>query len=152
MTKRRFGHRLVETHSPEETLILGRSLASELQPGDILVLEGPLGSGKTVLVRGIVEGLGGDPGLVGSPTFGLAHEYPYRDRLRVVHVDCYRIDGPADLESIGWESFAGHDDAITIVEWGSKISRILDVDTLAIDAGHLGETSRIFEIGIEANA
>ncbi|MDG2094130.1 MAG: tRNA (adenosine(37)-N6)-threonylcarbamoyltransferase complex ATPase subunit type 1 TsaE, partial [Phycisphaerales bacterium] len=79
----------------------------------------------------------------------LAHEYPVHERLKVVHVDCYRINGPSDLDSIGWESFAGHEDAITIVEWGSRISDVLGGDTLVIDAGHTGDTSRIFEIGAQ---
>ncbi len=145
MSPSRWRHRIIETGSPDETVVLGESLSSELRPGDVLVLEGPLGSGKTVLVRGIVTGLGGDPKLVGSPTFGLAHEYPIHDQLRVVHVDCYRINGPSDLDSIGWESFAGADDAITIVEWGSRIKESLADDVLVIDAGHLSETDRAFE-------
>ena len=149
MNDGRWTNRLVETSSPEETIDLGGSLAGELRAGDVLVLEGPLGSGKTVLVRGIVAGLGGDSRLVGSPTFGLAHEYPVHERLKVVHVDCYRINGPSDLDSIGWESFAGQEDAITIVEWGSRISDVLGGDTLVIDAGHTGDTSRIFEIGAQ---
>ncbi|MDG2094000.1 MAG: tRNA (adenosine(37)-N6)-threonylcarbamoyltransferase complex ATPase subunit type 1 TsaE, partial [Phycisphaerales bacterium] len=63
MNDGRWTNRLVETSSPEETIDLGGSLAGELRAGDVLVLEGPLGSGKTVLVRGIVAGLGGDSGL-----------------------------------------------------------------------------------------
>lgn len=147
MSETRWRHRLFETGSPDETIGLGSALSRELRGGDVLVLEGPLGSGKTVLVRGIVAGLGGDESLVGSPTFGLAHEYPIHENLRVVHVDCYRIDGQSDLESIGWESFAGMDDAITIVEWGSRIDESLSHDVLTVDAGHLGDNARVFELG-----
>ncbi|MBG84875.1 MAG: tRNA (adenosine(37)-N6)-threonylcarbamoyltransferase complex ATPase subunit type 1 TsaE [Phycisphaerae bacterium] len=147
MTEARWQHRVVETASPDETIELGESLSGELQAGDVLVLEGPLGSGKTVLVRGIVAGLGGDARLVGSPTFGLAHEYEIRGNLRVVHVDCYRINGPADLDSIGWDSFAGVGDAITIVEWGSRVDDALDGEVLTVDAGHLGDSDRVFELG-----
>ena len=147
MSEARWKHRLIETASPDETIDLGASLSSELRAGDVLVLEGPLGSGKTVLVRGIVAGLGGDETLVGSPTFGLAHEYPIHEDLKVVHVDCYRISGQSDLDSIGWESFAGTDDAITIVEWGSRIDDALGHDVLTVDAGHLGDNDRVFELG-----
>lgn len=145
MSQSRWAHRLVESGSVDQTLQLGEWLSAHLRPGDVIVLEGPLGSGKTVLVRGIVAGLGGDQSLVGSPTFGLAHEYPIGSGRRLVHVDCYRISSRDDLESIGWDSFAGAKDTITVVEWGSRISEALPEGSLLIDTGHLDEHSRVFE-------
>ncbi len=138
--------RIVRTHSVEETLRLGASLASGLGGGAVLAINGPLGSGKTVLVRGLIRGLGGEESLVGSPTFGIAHEYPISPSLRMMHVDCYRLSGSEDLLSIGWEDFAGSPDAITVLEWADRISESLPKDCIRIDAGHVGEQSREFEI------
>ncbi|MDG2424504.1 MAG: tRNA (adenosine(37)-N6)-threonylcarbamoyltransferase complex ATPase subunit type 1 TsaE [Phycisphaerales bacterium] len=145
MTDQSGDGRVVETMSPEETLELGAGLASGLSGGEMIAIDGPLGSGKTVLVRGLVKGLGGDGSLVGSPTFGLAHEYPIRNSLRLVHVDCYRLSGPADLESIGWDDFAGASDAITVIEWSARIESVLPSDRMQIAVGHTGDMSRIFE-------
>ncbi|MCH2134757.1 MAG: tRNA (adenosine(37)-N6)-threonylcarbamoyltransferase complex ATPase subunit type 1 TsaE [Phycisphaerales bacterium] len=146
MSETHAGNRVVVTHSPEETLQLGALLAADLPLGLVVAIDGPLGSGKTVLVRGMVSGLGGDDALVGSPTFGLAHEYPIGREARLVHVDCYRIGGESDLESIGWSGFAGAPDTITVVEWAGRIASSLPAECLWIRAGHCGETCREYEI------
>ncbi|BCW97625.1 MAG: hypothetical protein KatS3mg024_0452 [Armatimonadota bacterium] len=78
------------TRSPDETESFGRELASRLQPGDVVLLEGGLGAGKTVVVRGIVRGLDSTDH-VSSPTFVLVHEY--RGRFPVAHADLYRLSG-----------------------------------------------------------
>ena len=137
---------IVRTESVDETIRFGERLSKSLKGGDVLAIDGPLGSGKTVLVRGIFRGLGGNESLVGSPTFGIAHEYPVDHRLRLVHVDCYRLSGEEDLASIGWEDFAGSPDAITIIEWADRVSNAVPVGSIYIDAGHVGETCREFEI------
>ena len=137
---------VIVTESVAETLQFGERLASSLSAGEVIAIDGPLGSGKTVLVRGVVKGLGGDPSLVGSPTFGIAHEYPIDGVLRLVHVDCYRLSGPEDLESIGWEAFAGVDDAITIIEWADRIRDVIPSGSMHIAAGHRGDCCREYEI------
>jgi|YNPMSStandDraft_1061717.scaffolds.fasta_scaffold79218_2 tRNA threonylcarbamoyladenosine biosynthesis protein TsaE len=104
------------TRSPVETEEFGRELAGRLQPGDVVLLEGPLGSGKTVLVRGIVRGLGsGDH--VSSPTFVLVHEY--RGRCRVAHADLFRLSGPSDLEDLGLEEYLDGS-FVVLVEWPER--------------------------------
>ncbi|MBI4160816.1 MAG: tRNA (adenosine(37)-N6)-threonylcarbamoyltransferase complex ATPase subunit type 1 TsaE, partial [Acidobacteria bacterium] len=91
----------VETGSEEETRRFGASFAGRLGAGDIVLLRGPLGTGKTVLARGICAGLGVDPREVRSPSFTLVNEY--RGRLPVYHVDLYRVERPADLDELGLE-------------------------------------------------
>ena len=137
---------VVVTHSPVETIQLGRSIGVSLKGGSIVAIDGPLGSGKTVLVRGMVEALGGNTGLVGSPTFGLVHEYPINDDRRLIHMDCYRMGGQEDLESIGWFGFAGAEDSLTVVEWADRIAEALPENTIRILAGHQAQDSRVFEI------
>ena len=89
--------REVITHSAEETIALGRSLAPILVPPKIVLLRGDLGAGKTTLTKGIVEGLGAaSPDEVSSPTFTLIHEYS----TRVYHVDLYRLDTEAEVATL----------------------------------------------------
>jgi tRNA threonylcarbamoyladenosine biosynthesis protein TsaE len=102
---------------------LGRSLGAILQPGDAILLEGPLGAGKTTLVRAIAAGLGIDPAMVSSPTFVVMNQYPVAaSETELVHVDAFRLSGPDDLETIGWDriadpAFAG----ILAVEWPERL-------------------------------
>jgi len=111
--------RQIVTHSPEETMALGRELAAELQPPCLVLLKGDLGSGKTTLAKGIVAGLGAaKEEEVTSPTFTLVHEYG-GDR-KVFHVDLYRIEDSRDLATLGLEELWS-EDAIVIVEWGEKL-------------------------------
>src|SRR5262245_47994123 len=85
--------------SEAETLLLGGALGSLLRGGDVVLLDGPLGAGKTTLVRAVAAGMGLDTGAVASPTFVVVHEYG--DRL--VHVDAYRLGSAEDLDSLGWD-------------------------------------------------
>src|SRR6202521_1384127 len=89
------------SHSPEETIVFGRSLAAELSPPLIVLLRGDLGAGKTTLVKGIAEGFGAARAEdVTSPTFTLVHEYRGADTT-LYHVDLYRIDTERELEPLG---------------------------------------------------
>ena len=91
---------VVETHSPEQTEALGRRLGGRLRAGDVVALSGPLGSGKTVLARGLALGAGA-AGYMASPSFVLIREYS--GPLRVYHVDLYRLERLEDLETLGLE-------------------------------------------------
>jgi tRNA threonylcarbamoyladenosine biosynthesis protein TsaE len=109
------------THSPEETIAFGRQLSGTLSPPCVVLLEGELGSGKTVLTKGVVAGLGAaDEGEVASPTFALVHEYA--GRRKVYHVDLYRVESDRELASLGLEELLA-ENAIVIVEWGEKLLR-----------------------------
>ena len=127
------------THSADETIALGRALASIVHPGDLLALTGELGAGKTQLVRGLAAGLGADERLVASPTFVMVQEYPTDPPL--VHVDAYRIQTLSDLESIGWgdEMLS---QAVVALEWADRIADELPTDRLDITLAHAGDTER----------
>jgi len=114
-------------HAPEETRVIGSRLATLLEPGDIVLLAGPLGAGKTELVKGVAEGLGVDEVVV-SPTFTLAREY--EGRLRLVHVDVYRLDTAQELLDLGLEDLA--DDGVMVVEWGDAVAGLLPPEHLEI--------------------
>lgn len=133
----------VETADPDQTAEWGRLLAGVLRPGDLIRLDGPLGAGKTTLVRAIAEGLGADPRDVSSPTFVLANEYRLPPANHLVHIDAYRI-GTDDLDTLGWDRFAPDD--LIIIEWAERIA-----DALPADAPHLaievsGEHARAIDV------
>ena len=107
------------SHSPEETLQLGKSLGSSLVPGDIILLNGDLGAGKTHLTQGICYGVGLDEGsYIRSPTFTLINEY--QGKLPIYHIDLYRIDSLEEIYSLGLEEIL-FNQGITIIEWAEKL-------------------------------
>src|SRR3954466_16147064 len=106
------------THSEEETATVGRELAAALSAGDVLLLSGDLGAGKTAFVRGLAEGLGVSRDEVSSPTFTLIQEYR-GGRLPLFHVDLYRIDDPREFDELGLDEIA--DDGVLAIEWAEKL-------------------------------
>lgn len=103
-----------EIGSPAAMEQFGRDLGGALRAGDLVVLTGPLGAGKTTLTRGIADGLG-VRGPVQSPTFVIARTHPSLvDGPPLVHVDAYRLGSPAELDDLGLD----YDNSVTIVEWG----------------------------------
>jgi len=116
------------THSEKETFQLGYRISQELKTGDAISLEGDLGTGKTVLTKGIAAGLGiNNP--ITSPTFTLVNSYEGRCILH--HFDVYRVGDSEELLEIGWEEYFT-DDTICIVEWGDRVSDILPENTIVI--------------------
>lgn len=103
--------------SVEQTEAVARDLAQALRPGDVVLLHGDLGAGKTAFVRGLAAGLGADPDEVSSPTFTLMQEY--RGRVCLRHVDLYRLDSLAEIDDLGIEEAA--DDAVVAVEWAERL-------------------------------
>jgi tRNA threonylcarbamoyladenosine biosynthesis protein TsaE len=118
---------------PDETAAIGRSIAALLAPGDVVVLSGPLGAGKTRLVQGIAEGLG-VPGRVTSPTFVLVRRHA--GRMPLVHVDAYRLSESSDL--LGLDDDVLADDVITCIEWGGNVADALPADRLDCDLAVIG--------------
>ena len=132
----------ITTNSAEETVALGKRLGSLLGAGDVVALSGPLGSGKTYLTKGIALGLGvGDSRAVRSPTFILVSEY--EGRLRLYHVDAYRLEGPADLESLGSDDFI-FSGGVTVVEWAERVRDALPAEHLWVECRHAGESRRTY--------
>ena len=129
------------THSTEETIAFGRTLASELTPPLVVLLRGDLGAGKTTLVKGIAEGfraaLAED---VTSPTFTLVHEYR-GPRATLYHIDLYRVDTERELETLGLDDMAAPD-SILLIEWGEKFPRLLRERDVEITLERVGEKSR----------
>jgi len=121
---------IITTRSENETRRLGRNIGELAEPGLVLALYGGLGSGKTVLVRGLARGLGvSEQTPITSPTFTLINEYA--GRLLLFHADLYRIAHCADLEEIGFdEMFNGK--ALVAVEWAENCERLLPADRLEI--------------------
>jgi tRNA threonylcarbamoyladenosine biosynthesis protein TsaE len=111
----------VTTSSPEETRILGASLAPLLVPGDVLSLNGDLGAGKTVFVQGLASALGVEA-RVTSPTFTLIHEYDGRYPIR--HLDVYRLDHFQEVLDLGFEELLDPA-SILVVEWGEAVAPLL---------------------------
>lgn len=119
---------IVQSSSESDTEAVGAMLAALAQPGDVIGLVGPLGAGKTVLVRGILRALGGDASAVRSPTFTLMNMYSAK--LPIYHFDFYRLSSDMDLDSIGFYEFACAN-GISLVEWADRIPDVLaDCDWL----------------------
>ena len=138
------GMETLETHSPDETLAFGRRLAERLGVGDCVALIGGLGAGKTVLVRGIAEGLGlEDTRLVSSPTYVLVHEYP--GRTPIFHLDLYRMGDPlAELADLGLEEMI--EEGVTLIEWSDRASSALPRNRWEITIDITAESSRRFTV------
>ena len=160
------------SHSPEETIAKGRELAQRLTPPVLVMLAGELGSGKTTFTKGIISGLGAaEENEVTSPTFTLVHvfqhraaldgpaapassgspalkdvknvEYAVAPPLKIYHVDLYRIEGFADLETLGLED-ALSESAIVIIEWPERFSLRSDWPRISARLEHLeGDSRRI---------
>lgn len=110
---------MTETHntnSEAETIAVARAFASRLEPGDVLLIEGPLGAGKTAFVRGLAEGLGAAGDAVSSPTFTLIQEYD-GGRLRLFHADLYRLT-PIEAADLGLSETG--DSGVLAVEWPDR--------------------------------
>jgi tRNA threonylcarbamoyladenosine biosynthesis protein TsaE len=132
-------HPAVELVDEEATRALGAALAGVLRAGDVVVLEGDLGAGKTFLVRAVARGLGVPEDIpVTSPTFALVHELA--GRMPIVHADLYRLDAPDDLIELGLLERLG-DEALVLIEWGERFRDALRPD-LVVRLELTSESSR----------
>jgi tRNA threonylcarbamoyladenosine biosynthesis protein TsaE len=111
------------TRSEQETAAIANALAEELHAGDVLLLSGNLGAGKTAFVRGLAEGLGIDPREVSSPTFTLVHEYR-GGRFALYHVDLYRLDRAA-TDDLGLDEL-GARDGVVAIEWPDRLTHPIE--------------------------
>jgi tRNA threonylcarbamoyladenosine biosynthesis protein TsaE len=129
--------REVVTHSAEETIALGRSLAPSLAPPKLVLLRGDLGAGKTTLVKGIAGAfVAAEEDDVTSPTFTLIHEYR-GPQVNVYHIDLYRVDTPRQLETLGLDDLT-QENSLLLLEWGEKFQRFVDERDVEIQIERLG--------------
>jgi tRNA threonylcarbamoyladenosine biosynthesis protein TsaE len=138
------------TRSEAGTLAMGERVAEMLLPAPkLIVLRGDLGAGKTTLVKGIAAALGaGEAEDVTSPTFTLVHEY-VGEKVRLFHLDLYRLETERQLLTLGLEEMAEQPDALVLVEWGEKFPRVVERADGEILIEHAGGDERMFYLRVK---
>lgn len=129
-----------ELASADEMRQLGREMATSLQPGDVLLLHGDLGAGKTTLTQGIAQGLGVNSP-VQSPTFTLVREHQ-GSSMKLYHLDLYRLEDPDELENIGYETYTDPPDGVSVIEWPERAGDWLPRRFTLVRIDHLGVDRR----------
>ncbi len=135
----------VVSHSEEQTAVLARKLAVSFVPGDVVVLTGNLGSGKTTFVRALAGACGVNEDEVNSPSYTFVNEYAGNPPL--FHFDLYRLGDPSELYEIGWDEYLGRE-GIVVVEWGEKAAEMLPLHYYRIEFTVLGENERQIDISL----
>jgi tRNA threonylcarbamoyladenosine biosynthesis protein TsaE len=130
--------------SPDQTHALAAALARTFRGGECVALEGELGAGKTQFVRGLLRGLGGNPRTVSSPTFMLLNVYD-TGRLRLFHLDAYRVTGAEDFESIGFCELLDQG-GVVVVEWASRVRELLSGNCIDVRIETIDENRRNIQI------
>ncbi|HJQ23866.1 MAG TPA: tRNA (adenosine(37)-N6)-threonylcarbamoyltransferase complex ATPase subunit type 1 TsaE [Blastocatellia bacterium] len=130
------------THSAEETFDVAERIGAQLKARAVFLLSGDLGAGKTVFAKGLAAGLGIDPADVTSPSFTLINEYA--GRLRLYHIDLYRLDADACRE-LGLEEIFADDRAVTIIEWAERLTE-LPADATRVEIDYLSDSERRIRI------
>jgi tRNA threonylcarbamoyladenosine biosynthesis protein TsaE len=110
------------SHSAGETFLYAATIGKQLRGGEILLLDGPLGAGKTIFAKGLASALSIDPDEVTSPTFTLVNHY--RGKLALYHLDLYRLSsGEAVAHAVGLDELLEEIDAVVLIEWGERLQR-----------------------------
>ncbi|MCX8081833.1 MAG: tRNA (adenosine(37)-N6)-threonylcarbamoyltransferase complex ATPase subunit type 1 TsaE [bacterium] len=134
---------VIFSRNPEETINIGKEIASYLKKGDTIAFTGELGSGKTTMIKGIVKELTGCEAT--SPSFVLINEYP--GPLPVFHFDLYRLKCKIEMETFGWEEYL--DKGIVLIEWADKIYDILPKKTIFISISLINSKRKIIIKGLK---
>jgi tRNA threonylcarbamoyladenosine biosynthesis protein TsaE len=125
------------THSAKETFAVAERIGRTLKAGDFVLLQGDLGAGKTVFVKGLASGLGADAEAVTSPTFVLIQHY--KGPIPLVHADLYRLESAAAVDDLGLEELGNG--AVVAVEWAERMRRVPE-DSITVQIEDLGGESR----------
>lgn len=133
--------RFFNSTSEDQTLHIAEGLGKKLRAGTVVALQGEIGSGKTVFIKGLCCGLGvKDPDSVKSPTFVLLHIY--KGRVPIHHFDLYRLERVRDLDAIGFDEFVSNPQAISLVEWADRAPKRIPKNALWIRLKITSTTSR----------
>lgn len=133
----------IVSYSVNDTLRIGRVISRHLKEGDILCLFGELGSGKTVLTKGIALGLGIAKNSIISPTFVLIRQY-HKAKLPLFHFDLYRLKGDAEIMGLGYHEYF-YDEAVTVIEWANKLNYLMPKECLKVKLQIESFKKRIFK-------
>lgn len=133
------------SNSPDKTIEVGRKIGVQLKGGEVIVVCGVLGSGKTHLIKGIAAGAGAkDSKQITSPTFVIVNEYA--GQLDIYHIDAYRLNSVSEFEMLGFDDFC-YPESVVLIEWGDKIESALQrIDYIRIELFHAGQTTRKIHI------
>jgi len=129
------------SNSAEETIEIGRKIGEQLKGGEVMGICGPLGSGKTHLIKGIAVGAGAaDSRQVNSPTFVIVNEYS--GRLDIFHLDAYRLNSIDEFEMLGFDDFC-YPQSVVLIEWADKIeSALKNINYIRTELSHAGQDKR----------
>lgn len=128
---------------------IGKLIAGNLKSGDIICLFGELGSGKTVLVKGIAEGLGIKGEKIISPSFVLIREH-HQGKLPLYHFDLYRLKSPSAILGLGYEEYF-YDEGITVIEWADRLKYLLPGESLKIEISFRTPAQRLLEFSAKGS-
>ena len=137
------------SHSEEETLGLAEKISLFFKKGDVVILTGELGAGKTIFVKGIARGLGIDTALVNSPSYTIVNEYRGGSKS-LFHFDLYRLGNISELYETGWDDYM-QKDGIMVVEWGEKGEVNLPIPRYQVSFKILDDTEREINITVIEN-
>ncbi len=135
-------HLYLISHSPEETQSVGESIGRRAEPGDVYLLMGKLGSGKTTLTQGVARGLGVKEN-VSSPSFVLIREM--KGRLALYHIDLYRLDRLEEVAELGLDGYL-YSGGVSVIEWGDKGVGVLPEEHLLIALSYISEDERTLNL------
>ena len=141
------------SHNPEETFDAGRRVGESLAGGEVLLLSGTLGAGKTVFTKGLAAGLGLDPAEVSSPSFTLVNRHA-EGRLVLYHLDLYRLaEGPASAHAVELDELLADERAVIVIEWAERMGRYrLPPTTFRVHIEGDGEDPRRIDIARAADS
>lgn len=131
----------VTSNSSEQTIAIGFAIGEQLKGGEVIAICGPLGSGKTHLIKGIATGVGAmNPKTVNSPTFVIVNQYS--GRFDIYHIDAYRLNSIAEFEQLGFDDLC-HPQSVVMIEWADKIeSALANIDCIHIELFHKDKNKR----------